>query len=41
MVMHEGVVVESGETHQVLSCPEHPITQRLVESHFNKATCFK
>lgn len=36
MVMHEGDVVESGETQQVLSCPEHIITQRLVESHFSK-----
>ncbi|KLN63230.1 MULTISPECIES: peptide ABC transporter ATP-binding protein [Vibrio] len=41
MVMHEGELVESGETHEVLSCPTHPVTQRLVESHFNKATCFK
>ncbi|NOH79573.1 ATP-binding cassette domain-containing protein [Vibrio sp. RE86] len=41
MVMHEGNVVEAGETHQILTCPAHPITQRLVESHFNKATCFK
>lgn len=36
MVMHEGDVVESGETQQVLTCPEHIITQRLVESHFSK-----
>lgn len=41
MVMHEGEVVESGDTQQVLSCPEHIVTQRLVESHFNKSTCFK
>ncbi len=41
MVMHEGNVVESGDTQQVLTSPEHAITQRLVESHFNKATCFK
>ncbi|RJX70196.1 ATP-binding cassette domain-containing protein [Vibrio sinensis] len=41
MVMHEGEVVESGNTQQVLSCPEHPITQRLVESHFNKARNFR
>lgn len=41
MVMHEGNVVESGDTQQVLTHPEHIITQRLVESHFNKATCFK
>lgn len=36
MVMHEGDVVESGETQQVLTSPEHIITQRLVESHFSK-----
>ncbi|MDW1813617.1 peptide ABC transporter ATP-binding protein, partial [Vibrio sp. Vb2362] len=35
--MHEGEVVEFGETNQVLTHPEHPITQRLVESHFYKA----
>lgn len=37
MVMHEGEVVEFGETNQVLTTPEHAITQRLVESHFYKA----
>lgn len=41
MVMHEGDVVESGETHQVLTYPQHPITQRLVESHFNKVARFR
>ncbi|EGU37820.1 peptide ABC transporter ATPase [Vibrio ichthyoenteri ATCC 700023] len=41
MVMHQGDVVEAGDTQQILSCPEHPITQRLIESHFNKAPCFK
>lgn len=37
IVMHEGNVVESGETDQVLTNPTHQITQRLVESHFSKA----
>jgi cationic peptide transport system ATP-binding protein len=41
MVMHNGEVVEAGETQQILSCPDNIITQRMVESHFNKATCFK
>lgn len=41
MVMHEGEVVEFGDTLAVLSEPQHPITQRMVESHFNKAPCFK
>ncbi len=36
IVMHEGDVVESGETHEVLADPQHPITQRMIESHFTK-----
>lgn len=35
MVMHEGELVETGDTHKVLSQPSHSITQRLVESHFS------
>jgi cationic peptide transport system ATP-binding protein len=41
MVMHEGEVVEYGETSKVLTCPKHAITQRLVESHFYKAPNYK
>ncbi len=41
MVMHEGDVVEYGESSQVLTHPEHPVTQRLVESHFYKAPNYK
>ncbi|MCL9782063.1 ATP-binding cassette domain-containing protein [Vibrio sp. S4M6] len=40
MVMHEGEVVESGNTLDVLSEPHHTITQRMVESHFNQSPCF-
>lgn len=34
MVMHEGEVVESGLTQEVINHGQHPITQRLVENHF-------
>lgn len=35
IVMDGGEVVESGKTQQVLTQPQHLITQRMVESHFN------
>ncbi|WP_394239641.1 peptide ABC transporter ATP-binding protein [Vibrio astriarenae] len=41
MVMHEGEVVEAGDTHEILSHPQHTVTQRLIDSHFNKAPAFK
>ncbi len=36
MVMHEGDVVERGDTLEVLRHPQHTITQRLIETHFYK-----
>ncbi|GLT19345.1 ABC transporter ATP-binding protein [Vibrio zhanjiangensis] len=41
MVMHDGKVVEAGNTQEILACPNNIITQRMIESHFNKAPCFK
>ncbi len=37
VVMHEGEVVESGDTQKIITDPSHQITQRMVESHFYKA----
>ncbi len=36
MVMDQGEVVEYGNTKEVLLNPQHPITIRLIESHFGK-----
>ncbi len=36
LVMHEGEVVEYGETKQILLSPQHAITERLIESYFGK-----
>lgn len=36
LVMHEGEAVEYGKTKDVLLNPQHPITARLIESHFGK-----
>lgn len=41
IVMHEGEVVEAGETQSVITDPSHPITQRMVESHFYKTPSHK
>ncbi|OEF27463.1 peptide ABC transporter ATP-binding protein [Vibrio rumoiensis] len=35
IVMHEGEVVESGETLSLIANPQHPISQRLIENHFH------
>lgn len=40
MVMHEGEVVEAGNTQQVFASPQHTITQRMLESHFDQKNCF-
>ncbi|MBD1576712.1 MULTISPECIES: peptide ABC transporter ATP-binding protein [Vibrio] len=37
IVMHEGEVVESGETVKVIAHPQHPISQKLIENHFYSA----
>lgn len=36
IVMHEGEVVESGNTQQVITAPQHSISQKLIENHFHK-----
>jgi cationic peptide transport system ATP-binding protein len=38
MVMHEGQVVEKGITQDIFANPQHSITQRLLESHFDAPT---
>jgi cationic peptide transport system ATP-binding protein len=40
VVMHQGEVVEAGYTQDVLTSPQHIVTQRLVESHFNKVPLY-
>ncbi|ADW74359.1 MULTISPECIES: putrescine export ABC transporter ATP-binding protein SapF [Rahnella] len=37
LVMHEGEVVERGNTAEVLAAPLHDLTKRLISSHFGEA----
>ncbi|RRZ95663.1 putrescine export ABC transporter ATP-binding protein SapF [Erwinia sp. 198] len=37
IVMHHGEVVERGSTADVLACPLHDLTKRLITSHFGEA----
>ncbi|BDR34008.1 TPA: ATP-binding cassette domain-containing protein [Photobacterium damselae] len=38
MVMQDGEVVEKGRTKEVFEDPQHPLTQKLIESHFSAPT---
>lgn len=38
MVLQDGEVVESGTYQMIFSAPQHPLTQRLIESHFMPPT---
>lgn len=37
LVMHQGEVVERGSTADVMACPLHDLTKRLISSHFGEA----
>ncbi|MBY6197301.1 ATP-binding cassette domain-containing protein [Vibrio hangzhouensis] len=41
MVMHEGDVVEYGNTSEIMTNPQHIVTQRMIESHFHKAPMYR
>ncbi|MFD2177395.1 ATP-binding cassette domain-containing protein [Veronia pacifica] len=38
MVMQSGSIVETGRANQIFSTPQHPLTQRLLDSHFSAPT---
>ncbi len=38
MVMHEGEVVEAGSSQDVIAKPQHIVTRKLVDSHFNRSS---
>jgi cationic peptide transport system ATP-binding protein len=37
IVMEKGNVVESADTTQLIESPQHPVTKKLINSHFYQA----
>ncbi|MGX9415937.1 peptide ABC transporter ATP-binding protein [Vibrio sp. RC27] len=40
VVMHQGEIVESGPTQDVLTAPKHNVTRRMIDSHFSKSPLY-